>query len=184
MTKQEKYQGLTMEAKQITHRTDASDMQGIHWDVTVSKGKQSLTLEYTEGMGNFVNYKYGVRPANPEYLNSIFTSYLNNISIDVSVVSSNLFYYTKGLTKRVSIKRKAGLEVVIISPPKLGDIIHCLSMDAQAINETFEGWASGCGYSDDSIKAKDIYDACIKRAIELKQLGVDLDALAEEMEDY
>ena len=64
MTKQEKYQGLTMETKQVTHRTDASDMKGIHWDITVSKGKQSLTLEYTEGLGNFVNCNYNRRSNN------------------------------------------------------------------------------------------------------------------------
>ena len=178
-TSTEKYQGLTMEAKQITHRTDGSDMQGIHWDVTVSKGKQSLTLEYTEGLGNFVDYKYGVRPKDGQGLDDTLVKWITNEKLD-RVDSNNINYFTSGVTKRVKF---AGNKINI-TPPKLGDIIQCLSMEAQAINETFEDWASGCGYSSDSIKAKDMYDTCIKRAIELKQLGVDLDALAEEMEDY
>ena len=185
MTKQEKYQGLTMETKQVTHRTDASDMKGIHWDITVSKGKQSLTLEYTEGLGNFVNCNYNRRSNNDvDILNMLLNNkdYHDARLVDGRVCTINkkrvIYRSSRTMTGEVYFKR---MEII---PPKLSDIIYCLSMDAQVINETFKDWVDNYGYSDDSIKAKGMYDACIKRAIELKQLGVDLDALAEEMEDY
>ncbi len=56
--------------------------------------------------------------------------------------------------------------------PDLADILQSLCLDADALvnHYTFEDWASEFGYDEDSIKAKAIYDQCIKQSRELQQL--------------
>ena len=46
-------------------------------------------------------------------------------------------------------------------PPVLCDVMYSLTMDAQVLDcDTFEEWASDCGYGEDSRKAEAIYKAC------------------------
>lgn len=46
--------------------------------------------------------------------------------------------------------------------PKLNDVCHSLLSDGSAFfdGERFEDWAANLGYSDDSIKAKEIFEIC------------------------
>lgn len=46
--------------------------------------------------------------------------------------------------------------------PKLPDVLHSLLMDGSAYFDAqrFEDWAADLGYSDDSIKARETFDAC------------------------
>lgn len=46
--------------------------------------------------------------------------------------------------------------------PTLPDVLHSLLMDSTAKDETFSGWCSNFGYSDDSIKALETYQTCVK----------------------
>lgn len=65
-------------------------------------------------------------------------------------------------------------------PPTVEDVLDCLAMDAQSIDEDptsrafkarkFEAWASDLGYDPDSRKAEKTYSACLKDARELKNL--------------
>lgn len=48
------------------------------------------------------------------------------------------------------------------SPPRFSDVVECLLLDALGVvDTTFEDWANEYGYSADSIKARDIYLACV-----------------------
>lgn len=49
------------------------------------------------------------------------------------------------------------------------DVLHCLLMDADAIDYTFADWCDNLGYDSDSMKAKGIYDDCLKNAILIRQ---------------
>lgn len=56
-----------------------------------------------------------------------------------------------------------------IDPPRFGDLLQSIAMDASAIDEgSFEAWASSYGYDTDSISARDAYDECLKRALEFR----------------
>ncbi len=44
--------------------------------------------------------------------------------------------------------------------PPLADVIYSLLSDASGADETFSDWCGNYGYSDDSIKAREIYDTC------------------------
>ena len=73
--------------------------------------------------------------------------------------------------------------LVEIKPPTERDILSSLAMDASALNEgSFEGWADSLGYNADSIKAKVVFDECIKIAMGLRQVftEAEIEALAQE----
>ena len=53
--------------------------------------------------------------------------------------------------------------------PKIADVLHSLIMDASAADENFHAWCSNYGYSDDSIKALNIYKACLETAHALRK---------------
>lgn len=77
------------------------------------------------------------------------------------------------------------LQVICIKRPKLSDVLYCLFMDSEARNTCFEDWCSDFGYSDDSIKARDIYNACIQNAIKLKTaLGDKYSDIKKEIEVF
>lgn len=64
--------------------------------------------------------------------------------------------------------------------PTAEGVLDCLLSDAQAGNESFEGWCSNFGYDTDSRKAEKTYKACIKTAKRLRKLlGSDYETFAE-----
>jgi hypothetical protein len=58
---------------------------------------------------------------------------------------------------------------ILVKPPKLKEILHCLFLDSEASDECFEDWAINFGYDSDSIKAKKVYDSCIESYHKLKK---------------
>lgn len=69
--------------------------------------------------------------------------------------------------------------------PSAATVLHCLLLDASATDQSFVGWASEFGYSDDSIEARKTYDACVKTAHDLGALFTkpQLDHLRELTQD-
>jgi len=70
--------------------------------------------------------------------------------------------------------------------PSNSDILHSLTLDAQAADMNFSEWCAESGYSDDSIKALDMYKQCIMIGTMLrKHFGADtVKAIAEQIADY
>ena len=63
------------------------------------------------------------------------------------------------------------------TPPSVADVVYSLCMDADALDMGFAEWAGETGYSDDSIKARDLYLKCQDHAREAKRvLGKDFEA--------
>lgn len=53
--------------------------------------------------------------------------------------------------------------------PKVADVLHSLILDASAADENFHDWCANYGYSDDSIKAMNTYNACLETAQALRK---------------
>ncbi len=71
------------------------------------------------------------------------------------------------------------------TPPTAADVLHSLILDANARDETFPEWCDSFGHSDDSIKAKATYDACILSGIQITRLlGDDFAAFETAAQDY
>lgn len=70
--------------------------------------------------------------------------------------------------------------------PTLADVLHSLLMDSSAADETFSVWCANYGYSDDSIKALETYQACVKEGQALAKAftPAELNQLREIFQDY
>lgn len=53
--------------------------------------------------------------------------------------------------------------------PKVADVLHSMILDASAADDNFHDWCANFGYSDDSIKAMNIYKACLETAQALRK---------------
>jgi hypothetical protein len=53
--------------------------------------------------------------------------------------------------------------------PTVADVLHSLFSDASAADENFSDWCDNYGYSDDSIKALNMYKACTEVAQNLRR---------------
>jgi hypothetical protein len=60
------------------------------------------------------------------------------------------------------------------------EVLNCIARDGDALQSTFEDWASDFGYDADSRKAEKIYRACQDNALRLRRLvsGADFETLA------
>jgi len=67
-----------------------------------------------------------------------------------------------------------------VEHPKMEHVINCLLLDSSAHDVSFRDWCFEFGYSDDSIQAKSIYEACIENYFKLrKALGSQYEAIKE-----
>ena len=68
--------------------------------------------------------------------------------------------------------------------PRLDDLLHCLTSDAQASEQSFEDWCGDFGYDTDSIKALDTYRECQKIAGKLRKAKINIPAERERLANY
>lgn len=70
--------------------------------------------------------------------------------------------------------------------PTINDVMESLFLDSEAAASSFYDFCDDCGYSKDSIKALDIYKACLTTREQLKralkgEYSVELEKLNEEL---
>lgn len=66
-------------------------------------------------------------------------------------------------------KPRASWDVAKPKKPTVADVLHSLFMDASAADYKFSDWCDEYGYSDDSIKALNMYKACLDTATALRK---------------
>lgn len=101
-----------------------------------------------------------------------------------SKAGAHSFDYFTGLGLRS--KPRASWGTPKPKKPKVADVLHSLILDASAVDENFDDWCDTFGYSSDSIKALNIYKACLDNARALrKHLPPDVLRQARELlQDY
>ena len=53
--------------------------------------------------------------------------------------------------------------------PSIADVMHSLIFDASAADDNFHDWCANYGYSEDSIKAMNMYKECLETATALRR---------------
>lgn len=74
-----------------------------------------------------------------------------------------------------------------LTAPKITDVLYSLVSDSDVLNYSdFEDWASDFGYDHDSRSAEKVYQACLKTALQLRNMLGDatLQQLNELFQDY
>lgn len=153
-------------AKKATKPGDYS----LNWKVTISKGNRSLTTDYMQGIGHLPGYRQNTRWTNDEW-------------------EALKYACENGKVTRLAYRGtwQAERGASAIPAPELRDVMYSLSLDAGAIDAgSFEEWAGDFGYETDSRKAEQIYQACMKIALELRAMigEAGINALREAAQDY
>ena len=137
---------------------------GNHWSVSLTRNGYTFTTEYHQGSGHRT-WKRSIN--DPGQVNC-----------------------RKGDRVVVPGRISLHLERILIAEteptvPTLTDVLYCLAMDAAGTDyNDFEDWCAEYGYDDDSISAKDTYDACCRTYKALRKLGLGLERLQELFQDY
>src|SRR5579859_3319152 len=69
-----------------------------------------------------------------------------------------------------SVKEAIDKNFLLVSDPKIEDVVSSLLSDCSAKGETFHNWCSDFGMNNDSIHSQNIYLACQKNADKLYHL--------------
>ncbi len=168
--------GLTMECKQ-TDANPLMDNDMFHWSVTIRNGNKAMTLPFSCGGAHVQPTTGAVRPTFASYSQ---TDVINARKETGVYYDFKLKQYRKAGAAGATLWKKEVYQLAFEpKPPTLENVLNCLALDTSALDEPFEDWAINFGYDTDSIKAKNIYDACIKNALDLRRAGIDLDELRD-----
>lgn len=126
----------------------------LNWECTLRSGDDSYSFSYTKGSGHCHAYRNPVS--------------FHDGRMDV--------YATKeAILRECETGHKA-------PPPTLEEVCYSLFLDAY--DGDFEDWCEEYGYSDDSIKAKAMYEECCRTRRALQRMfGSHYDSLKELLSD-
>jgi hypothetical protein len=168
--------GLSMTALPLAKRREPIDFPGAHhWSVVVTcapQGSADRTMECEYSMGSAhmdkVPYAQAARQKHG----------MTQRDYDTMPKPGSRMSLWQEQCASIVWKPKA---------PTLADVMHSLTMDASVLDcRSFEDWAAEYGYDTDSRKAEQVYDACLKSALELRALVGDsgLRALQSAFQEY
>jgi hypothetical protein len=139
--------GVTFDVRFVPQRLsrNAKDKQpSLNWLVTLRRGDRVVSVPYTQGIGHHPRYRFADR--------SVAHRDEMRKSAEDGLVSGVRSEYRSPIDK-----------------PEPIEVLACLISDIPC-EDRFEDWADALGYDSDSIKARNIYRACVKT-------GEDMDLL-------
>ena len=143
---------------QSLSRNADSEHKSLNWAISFG----GLQTDYMQGIGHLPGYNFGNRSV----------SYQDRVRD---------FACEQGLQVSSEWPHRVGKK---LAPPLLRDVLYSLVMDSDVLDyPCFAEWAEAFGYDSDSIAAKDVYEACLRNALRLRQL-IDLDKARAAFEDY
>jgi hypothetical protein len=126
----------------------------LNWGCTLERGKHSHSFPYTKGSGHCHAYRNPVR-------------FLDGRKDE------------RATKEAIRYECETGDKV---PPPTLAEV--CCSLFLDAYDGDFEDWCEELGYSDDSIKAKAMYEECCRTRYALQRMfGSHYDPLKELLSD-
>lgn len=164
---------LTVESEFVPwscSRNAGEKMPSLNWKVTLKQaGRVILTTDYMAGMGHCPAYK----SVNPFRL----TMY------DMEPIKAECetgLPHKHGSVARVVPTSKNKIQ------PESRDVIYSLLMDSEVLQYSgFEEWAREFGYDEDSRKGEQVYNACMKIALQFNRLGESvISELREAFQEY
>lgn len=166
---------LTVESKFIPFsksRNAGEKMPSLNWQVTLKWGdKKILTTDYSAGCGHAPFYKNHIHNAMRLSIwehDRLMAECENGFPVDSRY--ENMIVWDK---KRPIL-------------PDSRDVIYSLLLDSEVLEyATFEAWAGEFGYDGDSRQAEKTYNACMKIALQFRQLGESvISELRDAYQDY
>lgn len=103
----------------------------------------------------------------------------------------HISFYRRGLQKSCEFEFRTGIghrskKTGLAIRPKAAIVLHSITRDASARNQSFPDWCADYGYDSDSIKALNTYNECCEAATKLRQVFKveEIAKIAELTQDY
>lgn len=145
------------------------------WLISLTKGNVSREFEYHTGTGHRV-----ISNADSE---RILREYGGELYKDVTDGKIK----RKGQTdfQRRCMNREYQLRAKPFAPHVTG-LLYSLILDSSACDQSFDSWCEDYGYDNDSIKARNTYDACQKNTDNMRAIFSrdQIEKLSELLQDY
>ena len=141
------------------------------------------------GIGNIVNgFDFGALPVTVAYVGETQRDDWNCDQWRITFKHAGGFWsedYFTGLGHRSKPKPNTFLSPRPVAPA-IASVMHSFLTDAEAIDMSFKDWCDTFGYSDDSLKALDVYRQCCDIAVQLRKVFSrdDLHKMREALQDY
>lgn len=133
---------------QSKSRNAGDKSPSLNWRVTFSRNGRTLETDYMQGIGHLPGYDHSRKDVD-------YRRYITHV-----VETGNALPPLRDPGK---VSRSHHVDT-----PTLADVLHCLLIDAEAIDTgSFEEWAENYGYDTDSRKAEGIYRACLEIGLNL-----------------
>jgi len=162
---------------------DSFGEDAAHFQVIVKRGTQSITAEYSKGVGHVFEAARELIKQRGMF-NLGFSQQVRKIDIDEACN----WYKGKRLTVFINDVRK---KLIVIGKEhctaSLDEVLWSLLMDSNYGEiDSFDNWCADYGYSDDSIKALKIYELCKETGRDIQRMftPTELNELSELFQDY
>lgn len=128
-------------------RNKGEKLESLNWKVDIFyKSSFVMTVDYMQGQAHCPSYKWK-------------DSYIRRKGIS--------FECESGFKARLGIGDRPYPTKTKIKPDTM-DLLYCVVQDSKVVESGgFEDWCNDYGFSSDSIKAKGIYDDCMKSSLAL-----------------
>lgn len=132
-------------------RNKAEKDPSLNWRVTLKKGgRDVIETDYMQGCAHAPAYNDPSVFPGPQRKRDQYTT-------------------AKRIREECETGRHSTGRRLPLDPPDVVDVLHSLMLDASALDcRDFADWCADFGYSDDSITARGMYDACIATATKLR----------------
>jgi hypothetical protein len=159
-------------------RNKDSKDKSLNYKVTITRNRNSFTIDYMMGRGHVPHKGIPAFPA---------TNYLKEMKrtiIDRSCEAGYQLKWCSGLERIMPVTKQGAPQKIT---PDNNDVLHCCLLDSDVLGHPdFESWAGDFGYDTDSRSAEKIYKECLANALQFLQLfkSEELEGLRELFQDY
>ncbi len=152
----------------------------------ITAGKTPLITEYKTGTGHrLVPTKKG-GAYNFMKFDKVQGLQLNAHREALGLASNESIYFPVKTVVGGQRGHGGGEVITYAVTPTAASVLHSLILDASALEENFDDWASDFGYDSDSLKALNIYKACCDNGKKLCKIFTNeqIETLQELLQDY
>lgn len=160
-----------------SHSRNANEEhKSLNWRVSIRSQRgagNTITTNYMQGIGHI-----------PNYLHAGYSETLERREWrELQEKAAETGKYPVGAVRLYSV---IGPKLLPVPPPTLVDVLHCLVLDGEAYDYSFEEWAREYAYDTDRRKALATWEACRDHGLKLRRMlsAEQLEKLRELFQDY
>lgn len=179
--------GLTMEAHFIRlsmvpenerWMSEGKPIPAFHYNIALHRGKRKMLTKFSMGKGRSPNYNRPLKAPSGGWSDDPKVAglqrrqeqrkreYLIAAECEQGIVLNEPLHYGEAYRPKRS---SDGKKIPIL--PNIVDVLYCIVSDCEVFNyDNFEDWALSFGYNSDSIKDRNVYDACLANALAFRNL--------------